>query len=172
MPDETANQPTDAPAAETKTAPPWGDDFDAERAWKLVQNLRADNEKKTAKLHDFEKAAADKAEAEKTELERAIARAEKAEKSLADRDAAERRKAVLDKHGLDETDAAFLLGVADDELDAKAEALATRLGVSKKDAAEEIPGKPKPKLLPGHATGDAEPDFDPIALADSVRKGF
>lgn len=25
--------------------PPWGDDFDAEKAWKLVQNLREDNSK-------------------------------------------------------------------------------------------------------------------------------
>ena len=42
-PDASATQ---QPAAET---PPWGDDFNAEKAWNLVQNLRSDKEKLAAR---------------------------------------------------------------------------------------------------------------------------
>jgi hypothetical protein len=148
VPDENppANtDPADLAAASTEdagTAAPWGDDFDAARAWKLIENLRADNAKTKAKLSDYDKAEQARADAEKTELQRAVERAERAEKSLSDRDAADRRKTVLSKHGLSDEDAVFLAGVADDDLDAKAEALAKRLGVgARKDAAEDIPGK-------------------------------
>lgn len=36
--------PEPAAAAPAPEAPPWGEDFDAEKAWKLVQNLRSDKE--------------------------------------------------------------------------------------------------------------------------------
>jgi hypothetical protein len=41
-------EPPVTPAA-APAAPPWGDNFDAERAWKLVQDLRADKEKLAAR---------------------------------------------------------------------------------------------------------------------------
>lgn len=45
-PEQQAPEAQEAPAQQQPTeAPPWGDDFDAEKAWKLVQNLRADKEK-------------------------------------------------------------------------------------------------------------------------------
>jgi hypothetical protein len=57
--------------------PPWGDDFDAERAWSLVKNLRDDNAKlksrpaltdeQQQKLTDWDR----QEQASKTELERA-----------------------------------------------------------------------------------------------------
>jgi hypothetical protein len=31
-----------------QSKPPWGDDFDPEKAWKLVENLRADNKARTS----------------------------------------------------------------------------------------------------------------------------
>jgi hypothetical protein len=172
---EPGSAPTDAPAATPNVAPetpPWGDDFDPARAWNLVQNLRADKEKLTGKVTDFEKAAQDAADAKKSDLERALARAEKAEKAIADREAAAKRTAVLEKHGLSADDAAFLAGVSDDDLDARAQALAARFGVgqSKPDAAEAIPGKPTPKLTAGHASSDAPDAFDPLALAEKVHK--
>lgn len=67
--------PETAPTTETK--PPWGEDFDAEKAWSLVQNLRADKEKLSARpvLDDAAKAKLaeyDRLEqASKTELQRA-----------------------------------------------------------------------------------------------------
>jgi hypothetical protein len=174
MPEETAPTEPTAPAtpaapSTSDSKPPWGEDFDAARAWKLVENLRADNATKTAKLSDHEKAAQARADAEKSEVERATARAERAEKALADREAASRRTDVLKKHGLSDDDAAYLAGITDDELDAKAEALAARLGLSKKDAAEEIPGKPAPKLTPGHQA--ASPGaLDIAALVEKIHK--
>lgn len=81
-PADVAPKPTDpaptepAAAAPTADAPPWGDDFDAEKAWSLVQNLRADKEKlqKRPALTDEQKqkiAEYDRlAEASKTDLER------------------------------------------------------------------------------------------------------
>jgi len=56
--------------------PPWGDDFDADKAWTLIQNLRADKEKLAARPVLDETAKAKLAEyarleeASKTELER------------------------------------------------------------------------------------------------------
>lgn len=57
--------------------PPWGDDFDAEKAWKLIQDLRGDKEKLQArpvldddakrKLTEFDKLT----EAQKTEAQKA-----------------------------------------------------------------------------------------------------
>lgn len=57
-------------------APPWGDDFDPEKAWNLIQNLRSDKEKLAQrpildddarrKLTEYERLE----EASKTELER------------------------------------------------------------------------------------------------------
>lgn len=72
QPDPAA--PAPAPAAET---PPWGADFDADKAWKLIQNLRSDKEKLSARevLTDEQKtrlAEYDKTvEASKTELQKA-----------------------------------------------------------------------------------------------------
>jgi hypothetical protein len=167
--------PTPDAAASTAPAapetPPWGADFDPSRAWSLIQGLRGDKEKLSGKVSAFEKAAQERADAEKTEVQRAIERAERAEKAVADREAADKRRAVISKHGLGDEDAAFLAGVSDDDLDARAQALAARLGVGKAtDAAEAIPGKPTPTLTAGHESSDAAEAFDPLALAEKVHK--
>jgi len=73
------SQPDPAQPAAPETppeTPPWGEDFDAEKAWNLVQNLRADKEKlakrpaltaeQQQKLAEYERLE----EASKTELER------------------------------------------------------------------------------------------------------
>lgn len=67
----------EATQAEPKQAPPWGDDFNAEKAWGLIQNLRSDKEKLSArevltpdakqKLAEYDQLVA----ASKTELEKA-----------------------------------------------------------------------------------------------------
>lgn len=69
----------EAPAAEQQPAeaPPWGDDFDPDKAWKLIQNLRSDKEKLAARevLTDEHKAILaeheKQIEASKTELQKA-----------------------------------------------------------------------------------------------------
>lgn len=72
-----AQEPAAATPEPASEAPPWGDDFDAEKAWNLVQNLRADKEKlqqrptlsdeQKTKLSEYDRLV----EASKTELERA-----------------------------------------------------------------------------------------------------
>lgn len=77
-PTDIAPKPTEPVATAPATdAPPWGEDFNAEKAWSLVQNLRADKEKlsKRPALTDEQKTKLSEydrlAEASKTELERA-----------------------------------------------------------------------------------------------------
>ncbi|MGZ4518963.1 MAG: hypothetical protein ACXVXP_02950 [Mycobacteriaceae bacterium] len=80
MPETTspATNPTSVPVATAPTdAPPWGDDFDAEKAWNLVQNLRSDKERLQSrpvltdeakqKLAEYDRLA----EASKSELDKA-----------------------------------------------------------------------------------------------------
>lgn len=77
-PSTTANP---EPAAAAPAAPPWGDKFDPETAWTLVQNLRADKERLTKrpaltdeqkqKLSEYDRLV----EASQTELEKAQAAA-------------------------------------------------------------------------------------------------
>lgn len=57
------------PQADSDT-PPWGDDFDPEKAWSLVKNLRGDKEKQKQQL---EQAAADREELERLRNEKLTA---------------------------------------------------------------------------------------------------
>lgn len=73
---DPAQPPTPAAPAQPPEAPPWGENFDAEKAWNLIQNLRADKEKLAKrpvldedaqrKLSEYQRLE----EASKTELER------------------------------------------------------------------------------------------------------
>lgn len=57
--------PPAAPAAPTASTPPWGDDpskFDPDKAWKLIENLRLDAEKREEKTTAAITAAAEKAQ--------------------------------------------------------------------------------------------------------------
>lgn len=76
-PEATQETPEPAAAAPETETPPWGDDFDPEKAWSLIQNLRSDKEKlqkrptltddQRQKLTEYERLA----EASKSELEKA-----------------------------------------------------------------------------------------------------
>lgn len=73
----------EAPEPTQAQTPPWGDDFNADKAWNLIQNLRSDKEKLSAreiltpeaktKLAEYDRLV----EASKTELEKAQAAAGK-----------------------------------------------------------------------------------------------
>ncbi|MDO8308569.1 MAG: hypothetical protein Q7V58_09490 [Actinomycetota bacterium] len=106
--------------------PPWGDDesFDAETAWNLIKNLRAQkNDPEAAKRL---KAAEDRVEEleneKKSDLEKANARAEKAEKALKERTdqetAAQLRKEVAEAKGVKP---GVLSGTTREEIEASAD---------------------------------------------------
>jgi len=157
---------------------PWGDDFDAEKAWRLVTNLRAEvttlkTERDGLKTErDSLKSAKDDAENEgKTELQKLQDRLEEIEKASKAKDRDLALQKVLRKHPELEEYADLLTGDNEEELTAKAERLAK---IGKKAEGEgnetiELPGKPKPNLTPGH-TADQVDDFDPVAIAKAARQ--
>ena len=112
--DPAASQGTAAASPEAAPAPPWGDpaNFDADKAWNLIQNLRADNEKfksrpaltdeQKAKLSEYDRLA----EASKSELEKAQEAAQTN---------AQRAQALLDRTIKAEIKALASQGFADPE---------------------------------------------------------
>ncbi|MEO2133387.1 MULTISPECIES: hypothetical protein [unclassified Microbacterium] len=170
--------------AETdKTAtPPWGDDFDAEKAWELITTLRAaektlkternafkaERDELAVKVQGFEDAG--KTEAEKAD---AKAQADAAELAKARRDLFVER--ALRKHAIPEELVEFLTGDDEESILAKAEKLAglksakPDADATDTDAADAAAsGRPKPGLKPGEG-GDAPEEVDLDALVASIR---
>ncbi|WIC90155.1 scaffolding protein [Arthrobacter phage VroomVroom] len=191
-------EPTDKTADDGKSTPPWGDDFNAERAWSLITNLREEKATLKSERDAFkverdenarklqESATGDKDADEK--IKDAIERAAKAEKELYVERALRKFPDIADY-------AEFLSGDDEEAILAKAEKLAS-IGKPKdadadkdadvsretdadKDADADtdghenpgagLPGKPTPSLSPGHG-GDETPAFDPVAIAKAARR--
>jgi hypothetical protein len=182
----------------TGQTPPWGDDFDAETAWRLVQNLRSEvSDLKTAKSTLKAELDAQKAESGSgaDKIAAAEARAKDAEKAL-------HVERAIRKYPALEEYADLLSGDTEEEILAKAERLAkigqpkapegdqkpgdgdekpegeqkpegeTPEGEQKPEGeagGEGLPGKPAPSLTPGHGGQDPEP-FDPVAIARAARR--
>lgn len=119
--DVAPKAPEPAAAAPNADAPPWGDDFDAEKAWNLVQNLRSDKERlqqrpaltdeQKAKLAEYDRLA----EASKSELEKAQEAAQKNEaraQALLDRTVKAEVKALASQGFADPEDAAAFLDLS------------------------------------------------------------
>lgn len=161
-PAETA-PPATAPKPEE--TPPWGDDFDPARAWKTIQTLR----EKEKRLQDFERAQREREDAEKTEAQRLADRLAEAESAAKSARTDLLRERALRSFAIPEDLAGFLTGDTEEEIQAKAEALAKYAGAKAPGA--EVPGKPKPRLVPGSGAPDsasADPE-DPAALAAKIR---
>lgn len=153
--------PSAAPAA---PATPWAPGtYDEARAASLIEGLKGDKAKLAERLAAFEAAEQKRAEEQMSEVERAQAALARAEAALAARDkemedmrAAKTRSDILARHGLKEEDApAHLKYVPADELEAAVADVVKLRGPARENAAEAIPGKPAPKLTPGHQTADA-----------------
>lgn len=150
--------------------PPWGsdDEFNPEKAWKLIQDVRSDaaNAKQDrdaykSKVIQFEDANKD----EKTKLTEAK---EEAAKEAAESKAEAIRLRMALKYGLDEDDL-DLLGVGDEEqIESRAKRLAERSVSKEQDSSR----RPKEKLRPG-AAPKSEDDLpsNPDELAARVSSG-
>jgi hypothetical protein len=128
-----AEDPTPTPEPDPPADPepdpepkkPWGsdDDFDPDKAWRLIENLRSDIDRlkpQAARAKELE-------DAQKTEQQR-LAEARDAEKQRAD--TAEAQAARLEaaiRHGLSEEDLDLLDGVPADKVEQRARRLAERL---------------------------------------------
>lgn len=155
-PDDT---PPDAPKDDAKPAPPWGsdDEFNPEKAWKLIQDLRKDKER----LKPLADKAKELEDASKTEGERL---AEQAAEAAARAEAAERRallaEARAERPSLTPAQVARLQGDTVDELLADAEEL---YGPIESQATPKPTRRPKERLTPGAVPGAApEPSDDDL----------
>jgi dsDNA-specific endonuclease/ATPase MutS2 len=162
---------------QNEQTPPWGDDFNAEKAWTLIQNLRAD---KTALSDKVETLTTDLATAQETAQAAETAKTEAEQRLTAEITAANDKAAaaardlhverVRSKYEIDDDLLEFLTGDTEEEIEAKAK----RLGSAKKGKEEKEPeidaatGLPKPALTPGHG-GDQPTEFDPVAIAKAAR---
>lgn len=127
----------------------WDGEFDPERAARLIENLRKENAALKAAKPD-EKSLQDRLAA----LEEALSKSER--KALV----AQAAKA----HNLPDDLLEFISGDSEEDINRKAEALAKFA----KAPAEEVPGRPKPRLKPGTGGDDGEP-FDPKAVAKAIK---
>ncbi|MFD0044738.1 hypothetical protein ACFVGV_06060 [Pseudarthrobacter scleromae] len=192
---DTAKDASQESTEEQKpAAPPWGDDFDAERAWNLVQNLRSEKdslkgELATArqKIQEIEAGESDGLKELRTRAEAAEARAKKAEHELT------LSKVLKDFPALEGFED-LLTGDDEEAIRSKAERLAAigkkpEEGAPKDGAQEEqkggndpdgqepdgeqkpgLPAKPEAdlSLTPGHG-GEEKVAFDPAAIALAAR---
>jgi hypothetical protein len=167
-------------STDTTSTPPWGDDFDAARAWR------------SAERSSFAFARSPRT------FCRSVQARETAESALSDADpegkltAAEKRAAdverslwterALRKHEIDEELVEFLSGDTEEAILAKAEKLSKvrKPDAEKPEAAAEkdaekpspegdLQSRPAPNLTPGHG-GDTPAPFDPEAIASAARK--
>lgn len=180
--ENTSTAPAPADGASDEQKAPWGDDFDAERAWRLVQNLRQERDGLKSERDRLKSELQESRNSSATESEKiadAEKRAKDAEKALY-LERVYRKFPALDNDDLRD----FLTGDTEEEITAKAERLA-RLGKAPEesenddpkpsedgdgdDGSQEIPGKPTPSLVPGHG-GQEPPTFDPVAIAKAARR--
>lgn len=174
---EESTTSTEAPEAETTEAeestatesteesgqePSFEGDFDAERAARLVKNLRDEKAKLKAERDKLAKDLGVKTDAEKSELQRIAERAEKAEAELAEAQSKLIRGEIAAEFGVP----ADVLGSGSaDELKARAKAIAEL--VEKKTPAGVLPRKPRD--LASGGGGDDVGDFDATKAAARIR---
>lgn len=176
-PDAPATDATDAttapeaPKADEKATPPWGNDFDPQRAWDTITRQRDSEKALKDRIAAFERAEQERADANKSELDKAIARAERAEQEAK----AKARALALSRTGLSEDAYQFITAEDDEGIAKQAAALMALAG--KKDDAQDTDGdtpalttnRPKPGLKPGHG-GDVSTPFDAAAIATAARQ--
>lgn len=156
-----------APAPQAGAIPPWGSDtdFNPEKAWALIQNLRGDNEKKNqriAALEPHEKRIQEIEDAQKSEIEKAMGRAATAETEAAKKATEVLRLRTALKHNISDEDAdLFLTGSTAEQLEQQA----ARLAALRQTQAPPATGGTRPveALQPG-----ASPTTPQISLDDQI----
>jgi hypothetical protein len=170
-------EPPAAPAAPA-AAPPWGADFDPERAWKLVQDLRADKEKLAARptltaeqqqqLTEYDRLV----EAGKTEQQRLQEAATAAAQRAAQSEADAIRWKVAATHGIPAEDFDLLGSGTEEEITSRAQRIAAKNAAQVAAAAGTPPTtvipspvtRPVAQMQPG-ATPAGAPTEDDMLLA-------
>jgi len=158
--------------AEAAAKPPWGDekDFNPEKAWKLIQNLRGDSDKSKAERDSLAKKVKEHEDASKTESEKAAERAAQAEKTAATATVEAARLRVALKKGLTEAQAKRLIGDSEEDLAKDADELLA----SFKSEGDETSHRttPRERLRPGAAPSAEPEENDPAKLAAKVERPY
>lgn len=156
----------DAAAAAKK---PWGDDadFDPEKAWKLITNLRGDVDKIKKDRDGLAAKVKEHDDASKSEQEKATETAQAAQQQAdaATREAARLRIAL--KKGLTETQAKRLVGDTEEDLEKDADDLLESFKTDDDDG-DAARRTPKPRLRTGAASSSEPDETDPEKLAEQV----
>lgn len=166
-----AREAAEAAAAEAAKKP-WGDDkdFDPDKAWKLIQNLRGDVDKAKKRGDDLAAKVKGFEDASKTDTEKLEERATTAESQLSatQREAARLRIAL--KKGLTETQAKRLVGDSEEELEKDADDLLASFKDDDGDGggSGDRRGTPKPRMRTGAAPASEPDETDPDKLAAQV----
>lgn len=163
-------------AAEQKK-PPWGDEeenFDAERAWKLIQDLRTDNSKLKSERDDSAAKLKEIEDSQKSEEEKRQEQAAEDKKDAVEskREAARLRVAL--KKGLTETQAKRLVGDDEEALEKDADELLADFKDDEEGEGEgqDPPRRPRERLRTGAAPSSEPEEKDPAKLAEAVPRSF
>jgi hypothetical protein len=160
----------DDAAAAAAAKKPWGDDadFDAEKAWKLITNLRSDVDKIKKDRDGLATKVKQHEDASKSEQEKATEAAQAAQQQAdaATREAARLRIAL--KKGLTETQAKRLVGDNEEDLEKDADDLLASFKDDDDTGDDASRRTPKPKLRTGAAPSSEPDETDPEKLAEQV----
>ena len=175
MPDNNAEndgspKPEGQVSSGTQT-PPWGADFDADRAWRLIQNLRSEIDKIKGERDTLASERQARDDAEKTDLQKLSDRLKAAEDSRGAAEHALLIERAQRKHQLPDDLMEFLTGTTEEEIEDKAKRLAAIKGGSEEEQTDPNPdpsGRPKPSLIPGHNSPESN-QFDAAAVAKEIR---
>ena len=173
---ENENENKDAGAAK----PPWGDDFDPERAWRTITNLRQESaEAKKARQELAERLQAID-DAKKSDLEKLEEKATTAEQRAAAAEASSLRLEVALDNAPEGMSIAQvrklskrLSGNTKEELEADAEELFSEFAPAGDDG-QRPPRRPQERLRSGAAPGSSQEDddLDPDKLAELVPRRY
>jgi predicted ribosome quality control (RQC) complex YloA/Tae2 family protein len=151
---------------------PWGDDkdFDPEKAWKLIQNVRSDVDKLKTERDTLATKVREHEDATKSDTQKLEERASNAESGLSTAQRETARLRIALKKNLTETQAKRLVGDTEEELEADADEL---LASFKDDENDDGDGggerrTPKPRMRTGAAPSSEAEETDPEKLAEQV----
>lgn len=155
--------------------PPWGSDeeFDPQRAWKLIQGVRTDLDKVKGERDELKGKVTKHEDATKSEKEKLEERAGTAEKEGGEAKQEAARLKVALKKGLTETQAKRLVGEDEEALEKDAdELLASFKDPDDDESEQDPPRRPKERLRPGAAPSAGADKSSPEELAKAVPRRF
>lgn len=149
--------------------PPWGSDeeFDAKRAWQLIQDVREDSKKTKAERDELRGKVKKHEDASKSDQEKLEERTTTAEKNAAEAIKEAARLRVALRKGLTETQAKRLVGDDEEALEKDADELLESFRSENGDG-DGKPRRPKERLRPGAQPSTEVDETDPAKLAGQV----